>query len=613
MKKSIKKTKSKSKFLGLNAVSNRVRLCIAVVLFAIAGSTYIIYSQAQQASMAQCTIACRGIAAASSGSNQYWEVGADGGVFSFGGAKFHGSLPGKGINVSNVVGIAANPAKTGYWIATKTGDVHNFGAAPAPAKPHISSYGASVNNIVAIAAAPSGAGYYLVGSDGGVYAFDAPFHGSMGGQPLNQPMVGMAVRSQGGYWLVGADGGVFSYGGAPFLGALSGTRLSKPIVAIEATPSGNGYWLVGADGGVFNYGDAKLHGSLASTVLNAPINSISRTASGNGYWLSASDGGVFAYGDAQYAGNATVPLPPKPVAAPVTTTQPAPTSTPTKQQLIQNATAPIVCKSNELALKDSTGKIVRCVDNGVTPNPVLTAPVGPPRPNNPAPSPGTVTAPPRPTTCIGTPTLRRGSSGPCVVEIQKLLGITQDGKFGANTETAVKNFQRSKGLAADGVVGPKTWAALRGNTSPVVVNPPPPTGDINSGVSSPDKGTSVKMIPSTGNYTSSTTGCHNISDVNKWQGLNDRGAVDSLQGFECRFVYEQYGTVFRDGRKPVDCSIYINLERRYSSSQNWSWPGFRRRKNVGCEYRVNNNAGYNSALFSGTLCAPDADMRKCYN
>jgi hypothetical protein len=39
---------------------------------------------------------------------------------------------------------------------------------------------------------PATGGYWLVASDGGVFAFDAPFEGSMGGKPLNAPVVGMA-------------------------------------------------------------------------------------------------------------------------------------------------------------------------------------------------------------------------------------------------------------------------------------------------------------------------------------------------------------------------------------------------------------------------------------
>jgi peptidoglycan hydrolase-like protein with peptidoglycan-binding domain len=39
-------------------------------------------------------------------------------------------------------------------------------------------------------------------------------------------------------------------------------------------------------------------------------------------------------------------------------------------------------------------------------------------------------------------------------------GLTVDGIFGPNTETAVKLFQQGTGLTVDGVVGPQTWQAL---------------------------------------------------------------------------------------------------------------------------------------------------------
>jgi len=62
--------------------------------------------------------------------------------------------------------------------------------------------------------------------------------------------------------------------------------------------------------------------------------------------------------------------------------------------------------------------------------------------------------------------LKRGSRGPAVVTLQKkltALGFNTkgyDGIFGANTDTAVRNFQRAHHLQADGVVGALTKKAL---------------------------------------------------------------------------------------------------------------------------------------------------------
>lgn len=59
-------------------------------------------------------------------------------------------------------------------------------------------------------------------------------------------------------------------------------------------------------------------------------------------------------------------------------------------------------------------------------------------------------------------TLRRGSKGAAVKEMQSKLGITADGDFGPGTEAAVKKWQAANGLAADGIVGPKTLEKLMG-------------------------------------------------------------------------------------------------------------------------------------------------------
>lgn len=67
------------------------------------------------------------------------------------------------------------------------------------------------------------------------------------------------------------------------------------------------------------------------------------------------------------------------------------------------------------------------------------------------------------------PTIRQGSSGPAVKDLQTALRIPADGKFGPQTKTAVVAFQKAQRLTADGVVGPKTWAALSSATSPAPV------------------------------------------------------------------------------------------------------------------------------------------------
>lgn len=57
--------------------------------------------------------------------------------------------------------------------------------------------------------------------------------------------------------------------------------------------------------------------------------------------------------------------------------------------------------------------------------------------------------------------LRQGSSGPDTALAQRWLGgLTADGRFGARTEAAVRQFQREKGLAVDGDIGAATWNAL---------------------------------------------------------------------------------------------------------------------------------------------------------
>jgi hypothetical protein len=231
----------------------------------------------------------------------YWEVASDGGIFSFGGASFHGSTGGFPLN-RPIVGMASNPSHRGYWLVASDGGIFAFGNA--------SFYGSTgaihLNQpIVGMAPTPDGRGYWLVASDGGMFAFgDAGFYGSTGGFPLNRPIVAMTTTPSGrGYWLVASDGGIFTFGDAGFYGSTGGVPLSSPIVGMAKNADGGGYWLVASDGGVFAFGDAGKYGSLSGYPLNRPIVSLTASPNGGGYWLVASDGGIFNFGDAGFMGS----------------------------------------------------------------------------------------------------------------------------------------------------------------------------------------------------------------------------------------------------------------------------------------------------------------------
>lgn len=190
---------------------------------------------------------------------------------------------------------AGGDRSAGFWLVSPDGGVHSYGSA--------GFFGSMAgqrlaNPVVGIAALPSGGGYWLVADDGGVFAFGgASFLGSLGGQPLASPIVAMTATPSGsGYWLLARDGGVFAFGDAPFFGAPAGAAIHGAAVGIAASPSGKGYWVAAEDGGVFAYGDAPFLGAMNEGALPAPVSGIAAPAAGGGYWLVGRDGQVYAFG-----------------------------------------------------------------------------------------------------------------------------------------------------------------------------------------------------------------------------------------------------------------------------------------------------------------------------
>jgi len=63
--------------------------------------------------------------------------------------------------------------------------------------------------------------------------------------------------------------------------------------------------------------------------------------------------------------------------------------------------------------------------------------------------------------------LKKGDNNENVKLMQEKLGISPAiTNFGPKTEAAVKEFQTKHGLTADGVVGPKTWEMIMGQSAP---------------------------------------------------------------------------------------------------------------------------------------------------
>ena len=233
----------------------------------------------------------------------------DGGVFAFGSAPFLGS----GVTRCSYqcFGFASTPDGSGYWMLSTSPptSVFGFGSVSDLLNPD------PLATLVASDATGKG-GWLLDGESGTVTAFgDAKWYGDAtqfglvgGGWPPYGSFIdwfqGIVGTPDGkGYWLVGLDGGVFAYGDAGFYGSMGGQPLDAPVCGMARTDDGKGYWLVSYDGGVFAFGDAAFAGSMGGKTLNGIMVSVAANPDGPGYWTAAMDGGVFAFGGAPFLGS----------------------------------------------------------------------------------------------------------------------------------------------------------------------------------------------------------------------------------------------------------------------------------------------------------------------
>jgi hypothetical protein len=149
-----------------------------------------------------------------------------------------------------IVGMSPTSTGQGYWLVASDGGIFTYGDAR-----FLGSTGAMRLNkpITGMSVTPSGNGYWLVASDGGIFTFgDARFLGSTGNIRLNRPITGMTATVSGnGYWMVADDGGIFTFGDAPFRGSTGSQKLSAPIAGM--IPRGAGYILIGQDGQLYPF------------------------------------------------------------------------------------------------------------------------------------------------------------------------------------------------------------------------------------------------------------------------------------------------------------------------------------------------------------------------
>ena len=152
-------------------------------------------------------------------------VASDGGIFSYGDSQFYGSIPGLGLHPAGsglpnslsapIVGMVPTDGGRGYFLVGADGGVFAFGDARFEGS--CPGVGGCVGSAVAVMPADSGNGYWVVTNTGQVYAFgDAAYYGAPGSQSST---VTAAVSTGEGYYVLLANGKVFPYGDAVNFGS----------------------------------------------------------------------------------------------------------------------------------------------------------------------------------------------------------------------------------------------------------------------------------------------------------------------------------------------------------------------------------------------------------
>ena len=169
-------------------------------------------------------------------------------------------------------------------------------------------------------------------------------------------------------------------------------------------------------------------------------------------------------------------------------------------------------------------------------------------------------------------TLKIGSQGAEVVQLQLFLKITSDGDFGPGTDKAVKAWQTKNGLTADGIVGDNTWAKMfpaarvSQPANPVQNTGPLPLDKLNGKVPA-NVLSQIPIVAAKFNITTPLRLAHFISQCAHESG-SWKATVENLnyseQGLEGTFgKYFPNGLAASYARKPekIAARVYANRMR----------------------------------------------------
>ncbi|MBD0346138.1 MAG: peptidoglycan-binding protein [Coleofasciculus sp. Co-bin14] len=131
-----------------------------------------------------------------------------------------------------------------------------------------------------------------------------------------------------------------------------------------------------------------------------------------------------------------------------------------------------------------------------------------------------------PTTRLNRPTLKLGSQGQAVSELQaalKLLGYytdVVDGVYRDSTAIAVTRFQQASGLKADGIAGPATWERLFPSLPSAQTLPPTSSSNpassfpVPSSLQTPNSGSGVSITPTPPQISTRPSSASNLQQAN---------------------------------------------------------------------------------------------------